>query len=54
MNEQLKNLLKEMDDKEMFDLMASIMKNALDSFTAKGFSREEAFQLIESLNISKK
>lgn len=54
MNEQIKELIKVMNDKEMFDLMADMMGTALDSFMKKGFTREEAFQLIESFGISNK
>lgn len=54
MNEQIKELIKEMNDKEMFDLLADMMKNALDSYLEKGFTRAEAFKLIQSFNISSK
>lgn len=54
MNEQIKELIKEMNNREIFDLMADMMKNALDSYIEKGFTRTEAFQLIQSFNISSK
>lgn len=53
MVESFKKALKSINNKEMFDLIADANKTALDCFMDKGFTREEAFQLILGIGVAK-
>jgi len=51
MVDEIKKNAEEMNNKEMLDAIASMMKNALDSFIEKGFTREEAVKIIMQIDI---
>jgi len=47
MIEEIKTIYKQIEsDNELYPLIASTCKKAIDAFIDKGFTREEAFQLL--------
>jgi hypothetical protein len=49
--EGIKEMLRQTNDKEIFNLTAQIYKTALDAFIKEGFTREEAFKLIVTIKV---
>jgi hypothetical protein len=50
--EELIEVLRILNNKEYFDLIAKLNKTALDSYVAAGFTREEAMKFLLQINIA--